>query len=133
MTEKTKDPYRRTRMWVRVVWPIFLITRFMTYAFLDSPTHFIFWHSSREVHASFYVVGALLVAATVNTTPRRILEMKALLIWVIGFTSAMGDIIVHHESSSQRWNSSVSWIGIIIANQIVIKLRISTDEKEEKA
>lgn len=124
------DVLKRTRVWVRILWPGFLITRLTVYAFVDSPTHFLFWASGRVLHAIFYLVAAAVVAVTLGRTPRKILELKALFFWFIAFCSVIADLSINNESASARWNSSISWLGLIIANQMVIRLRLSVlDER----
>ena len=123
MTEE--DVLKRTQLWVRILWPGFLITRFVVYAFVDSPTHFLFWAASRPWHASFYLIAAMLVVVTLGKTPRRILELKALAIWFVAFCSVVADISINNEGPSARWNSYIAWAGLIVANQMVIRLRLS--------
>jgi len=79
------------------------------------------------------MVAVALVAVTIGPTPRRILELKALAIWVIAFSSVIGDLVVHSHSASARWNSTVSWLGLVIANQIAILLRLSASDEIGKA
>jgi hypothetical protein len=122
---KEIDVLKRTQLWVRVFWPGFLMTRFVVYAFVDSPSHFLFWASGRTLHAIFYLLAATMVAVTLGQTPRKILELKALMIWFVAFCSVVADLSINIESSSSRWNSSISWAGLIVANQMVIRLRLS--------